>query len=1260
MNQYIQHVSSDKYQSFNSDWKFLRSEDYTYHDLLKENRPWKAVNLPHDWSIHLDFNQRSLGRSEAGLLDGGFGYYKKEFIVDESIANHQILIRFGGIYMDSDVWINGHFLGNYPFGYNEITYDLTDHLQYGKNLIVVKVSHRQPSSRWYSGSGIYRQVDLIVKNKLNIAENGLVIKTPDFDLAKNKEIESKLFIELKNHFDQPRAVKIYYTVYDQAGKIQFSATTKDQIAIGSSSSKTVTCSFSLTQPLLWSVDSPNLYYLHVQILLDNEPIDQQIIHFAYRRLDWDSQKGFYLNEQYMKLHGVCLHHDNGALGAIEDYASEKRKLLMLKEMGVNAVRTAHNPQSRNFINLCDELGLLVVEEIFDTWSGKAKKEFDYNRFFSRQASHPQAKGETWAEFDLKQMIRRDINAPSVIMWSLGNEIWETKEEYGYEIAKNLVRWAKEIDDTRYLTLGENAFNGQFKEGIETKIADLFDVVGLNYGEKNIQEIINKKPDWKFFGAETSSAVKSRGVYYDPANKDNIATGSADKVNRCYQMSDYGNDRVGWGETAIRSWIYDRDNRAYAGQFIWTGFDYIGEPTPWHNEENLGAPSTSSYFGIIDSAGLKKNDFYFYQSQWLDKTTNPMVKILPHWNFEDKKLLKSLGTDLKRDDNLIPVRVYSNLSQVDLHLNGKSLGKKSFNKKQNKDGFDYLEGASEDELYLEWLVPFEAGRLEAFASDDKLRATDSVQTARKKYAIRLKQEKGFERGISNFVIFEVIDQAGQVVPTANDLISFEIKGGEIIGVDNGNAASQEAYQKSKDGWQRRAFSGQGLVIIRPEENEVILYARNKDLVTACLSAPVYEAETSLLEKMKNRLTTNKLKQLKTKELINVKEMNLSRYDNLDLLLPEKILATDKDGYESFIDVEWESMVEDQALIKGKAGQLEAMIRIQAIDFVTAKNFSLATVKGMGPILPQTSWIYANSGEKKEVRIQKWHQIDAFNYLADLEGTKLQSRLKVRETIMTEDSYNYALAWNGSEIPAAFASYTSELVEGAHIMNLNNGVVSYGKDYRDLWSNYAEKTRRQDFAGILFGRGGVLEKHGITRVRLAFFEDDLHQLPKNFVLEYYTKDEVRLAKNYANLEDTSLLYDDENWKEIDAKARLVDDRFYEFSFKAIESFAIRIKMTDLEHAVGITEIECYGQFAKAKSTTELEIFIDGKRLKAFDDGQKKACLLVNQLPEIKVKTKNHASYSIIPAQKLGDICKIMVWDEANRKESIYEIKMGGPCD
>ena len=501
-------------------------------------------------------------------------------------------------------------------------------------------------------------------------------------------------------------------------------------------------------------------------------------------------------------------------GSVENRSAAERRLRQMKEMGVNAIRITHNPASSILLDVAAKMWLLIQEEAFDTWYG-GKKEYDYGRFFEEEATHPEAKaGNFWSDYDLRTMIERGKNNPAIFMWSLGNEVSEANGDvHSLKTIKRLLERVKEVDDSHFVTMGMDQFRFGDGSGGHEKIADLLDVVGLNYSEDNIDGIRKRHPKWRLYGSETSSATRTRDSYFHPAKE---WVGDNRRV-RNFEQSDYGNDRVPWGKTATASWIADRNRLDYAGQFIWTGVDYIGEPTPWHNQNDT--PVKSSYFGIVDTAGIPKNDYYLYQSQWVDLDQHPMVHILPHWNWEIHKSYQQV-VDKYGD---IPVRVYSNAGSVELFLNGKSQGRKTFQEKWTSDGRKYQEGEGSGQFYLEWHLPYQPGELRAVAYNHQCQivAEDRVVTAGKPAKIGLHAEKtqlGPEGQDLLYLYFDVLDKDGNWVPSVSNQLHFKIEGpARIVGVDNGRQASRERYKAQKNGrFKRKAFHGRGVLLVQSLE------------------------------------------------------------------------------------------------------------------------------------------------------------------------------------------------------------------------------------------------------------------------------------------------------------------------------------------------------------------------------------------------------------------------------------------------------------
>ena len=818
-NDEVKQLIEDRKVEFNQNWHFKLNANAK--DAVKPDADvssWKKLDLPHDWSIYNDFDHDSPAQNEGGQLNGGDAWYRKTFKLDEEDLNKNVRITFDGVYMDSQVFVNGQLVGHYPNGYNQFSYDITDYLNKDgrENVVAVHAINKQPSSRWYSGSGIYRDVTLQVTDKVHTEKNGTTILTPDLEKQQNGKVDTHVTSKIVNTDDKDHEILAEYQIIERNGQAVTDLVRTASQVLKAHQSTSLNAILQVDKPKLWTVhsDQPALYELVTRVYRDGQLVDAKKDLFGYRYYNWTPNEGFSLNGERIKFHGVSLHHDHGALGAEENYKAEYRRLKQMKDMGVNSIRTTHNPASEQTLQIAAELGLLVQEEAFDTWYG-GKKQYDYGRFFDKDATHPDAKkGEKWSDFDLRTMVERGKNNPAIVMWSIGNEIGEADgKPRSLATVKRLVQVIKAVDKTRYVTMGADKFRFGDGSGDHEKIANELDAVGFNYSEDNYKKLRAKHPNWLIYGSETSSATRTRGSYFRPERE----LVHSNQAYRHYEQSDYGNDRVGWGKTATASWTFDRDNAGYAGQFIWTGTDYIGEPTPWHNQNHT--PVKSSYFGIVDTAGIPKHDYFLYQSQWVSAEKKPMVHLLPHWNWENP----TLKANVADADGNIPVRAYSNAASVELYLNGETLGKKTFTKKQTSDGRTYQEGANANELYLEWKVAFETGTLEAVARDEagNIVARDKITTAGEPAGVRLvKEENAIEADGKdlNYIYYEIVDSKGNVVPTANNLVRFQLHGqGQIVGVDNGEQASRERYKEQADGsWIRKAFNGKGVVIVKSTE------------------------------------------------------------------------------------------------------------------------------------------------------------------------------------------------------------------------------------------------------------------------------------------------------------------------------------------------------------------------------------------------------------------------------------------------------------
>lgn len=971
---------------------------------------WQAIQVPHDWSIYNDFDHYSPAQNEGGQLNGGQAWYRTQFYLEEDASLVSVRLLFDGVYMNAQVYVNGQVLGYYPNGYTPFSYDITPYLRNDgtANQLAVFVENQQPSSRWYSGSGIYREVKLLITDSVHLDLYGITIKGPKLKEQRQSWVETQLESKVSN--DGPQSVSVYLEQsiwYNGQQLSDWQAT--DSVVIKSGDKYAFQQAISIFQPLLWDIDSPHLYQLKTRLYKNGVLVDEEEETFGYRYMDWHADKGFFLNGHWLKIHGVCLHHDYGALGAVENRLAAERRLRQMKEMGVNAIRITHNPASSILLKLAARMGLLIQEEAFDTWYG-GKKEYDYGRFFEEEATHPEAKtGDFWSDYDLRTMIERGKNNPAIFMWSLGNEVSEANgDAHSLKTIKRLLERVKEVDDSRFVTMGMDQFRFGDGSGGHEKIADLLDVVGLNYSEDNIDGIRKRHPKWRLYGSETSSATRTRDSYFRP---DKEWVGDNRRV-RNFEQSDYGNDRVPWGKTATASWIVDRNRLDYAGQFIWTGVDYIGEPTPWHNQNDT--PVKSSYFGIVDTAGIPKNDYYFYQSQWLELDQHPMVHILPHWNWEIHQSYQQV-VDKYGD---IPVRVYSNARSVELFLNGKSQGRKTFQEKWTSDGRKYQEGQGSDQLYLEWRLPYQPGELRAVAYDrqGQIVAEDRVVTAGKPVQIGLHAEKTQLEPDGQdllYLYFDVLGKDGNWVPTASKQLHFEIQGpARIVGVDNGRQASRERYQAQKNGrFKRKSFHGRGVVLIQSldQSGQVRVKASARRLEPASFDLLV--GETLASQPVKNKCLF---------EIRVDKRAGLQEGDSPAIGLYPQIVdnPVNKVGNSEVI---WETSGSAHAIIKQgvlhclSAGNLAIRAIYQGKTYQThlqvAENTSLGqavsvrllrlyTDKGTYPQFPSSVLVDYESGGAKRVKVV-WEEIPKedlesfheFTISGHLEGLALKASAQI---------------------------------------------------------------------------------------------------------------------------------------------------------------------------------------------------------------------------------------------------------------------------
>ncbi|HEX8850490.1 MAG TPA: glycoside hydrolase family 2 TIM barrel-domain containing protein [Gemmatimonadaceae bacterium] len=755
-------------RDFDAGWKFQLGDVSGGQDSSRDDSRWRALDLPHDWSIEGDFSETNPAGAGGGALPGGVGWYRKHFTVPASDSARLTFVEFDGVYRDSEVWINGHYLGKRPYGYSSFRYELTPYLRYGAqtNVIAVRVDDsKQPNSRWYSGSGIYRNVRLVSTGRVHVDQWGTYVTTPEVS-ARSARVSVRT--TLRNATPGDRPVVLRTIIEDASGRTVASAAVsrvlpRDTIA-------EVAQELVVRQPALWSLERPAMYRVVSRVECGGRLCDEYATPLGIRRFEFRADSGFFLNGRHVKIRGVCLHHDLGALGAAVNVRALERQLRLMQAMGANAIRTSHNPPAPELLDLADRMGFVVMDEAFDMWR-KQKTEFDYHLDFPE-----------WHERDIADMVRRDRNHPSVFIWSIGNEVmeqWTDGDSTAAPIARELAGIVRRLDPTRPITSASN--NGSSANPVFTSGA--LDLLGHNYHHEKWADFPTQFPGQKVIITEAMSAYNSRGFYEQPS--DSVAvyftpydTTHGQKPNANHRISSYDNRRASWGSLHEESLRIFEAHPFLSGMFVWQGIDYLGEPTPYQ------WPARSSYFGLVDLAGFEKDPYFLYQSVW---SARPMLHVFPHWNW--------------KQGDTIDVWAYTNAGdEVELFLNGTSLGTK------RKEG---------DVSHVWWRVPYAPGTLRAVArKGGRAVMTREVKTTGPAARVQLTPDRSAIRADGrdlSFVTVTVVDAHGVPVPDAEPLVHLKLTGGATIaGVDNGDQVSHERFQRDSV----RLFAGKALVIVRP--------------------------------------------------------------------------------------------------------------------------------------------------------------------------------------------------------------------------------------------------------------------------------------------------------------------------------------------------------------------------------------------------------------------------------------------------------------
>ena len=1262
----------DRTSDFDANWKFMLSDSVQAQDPTFDDSAWQQVDLPHDYSITQKYSQSN--EAESAYLPGGTGWYRKSFTIDRDLAGKRIAINFDGVYMNATVWFNGVKLGTHPYGYSPFSFDLTGNAKFGEeNTIVVKVENRLPSSRWYSGSGIYRDVTLTVTDGVHVGNNGVAIKTPSLATQNGGNVTMNLTTKVANDTKDAANITLKQTVFPKGGKTDAAigtvTTASKSIAAGASAD--VTSTITAASPKLWSIKDPNLYTVRTEVLNGGKVLDTYDTEYGFRWTGFDTTSGFSLNGEKVKLKGVSMHHDQGSLGAVANRRAIERQVEILQKMGVNSIRTTHNPAAKALIDVCNEKGVLVVEEVFDMWNrSKNGNTEDYGKWFGQTIAGDNAvlggdKDETWAKFDLTSTINRDRNAPSVIMWSLGNEMMEgiSGSVSGFPATSaKLVAWTKAADSTRPMTYGDNKIKANWNESntMGDNLTANGGVVGTNYSDgANYDKIRTTHPSWAIYGSETASAINSRGIY-------NRTTGGAQSSDK--QLTSYDNSAVGWGAVASSAW-YDVVQRDFvAGTYVWTGFDYLGEPTPW-NGTGSGAvgswPSPkNSYFGIVDTAGFPKDTYYFYQSQWNDDVHT--LHILPAWN--ENVVAKGSG-------NNVPVVVYTDAAKVKLYFTPKGstekrlIGEKSFTKKTTAAGYTYqvYEGSDKDStahknMYLTWNVPWAEGTISAEAYDENNRlipegsteGNASVTTTGK--AAKLKADADRKTITADgkdlsYIEVDVTDANGHIVPDAANRVTFDVKGaGKLVGVDNGSSPDHDSYQADN----RKAFSGKVLAIVQStkEAGEITVTAKADGLQSSTVKIATTAVPGTSTEKTVRSFYYSRNYYVKTGN---------------KPILPSDVEVRYSDGTSDRQNVTWDAVSDDQIAKAGSfsvagtvAGQ-KISVRVTMIDEIGALlNYSATTPVGTPAVLPGSRPAVLPDGTVTSANFAvDWTKPadTVYNTAGTVKvpgtATVFGKEFKVTATIRVQRSQvtiGSSVSGNAlrltQNIPADKQSDTLDAIkDGSTTVDANTG----GGANPSAWTNWAYSKAGHNTAEITFE---YATEQQLGQIVMYFFRDS---------------NAVRFPD--AGKTKIQISADGKNWTDLAATETIAaqesSDRVkpYTYDFAPVGATFVKVTVTNADTTTpsgvvcaGLTEIElktATSKFVTNTSAALSSLTVNGTKV----SGSVLAAGSYNTpaiIADVKAEGEGNASVTVLPAH--DNVIRVITESEDHVTRKTFTINLG----
>lgn len=1264
---------TERENDFNKDWKFYFGTSDTAQNQNFDDSSWEDVDLPHDFSISQDFTIS--GEAESGFLPGGTGWYRKSFIAPKSIEGKNIVLNFDGVYSDAYVYVNGTYVGEHHYGYTNFAFDITEYLHCDgetENVIAVKAVNNIPTSRWYSGSGIYRDVTLLVTDPVHVDLNGTQITTP---LISEEYGTVNINAEIINTNDEDAVVTVVNTITKKGETEILALTEPESVTVTGNNTATVEVDVKVLEPQLWSIETPNLYEVHTIITADNEEIDRYDTTFGFRWFSFDNT-GFHLNGKNVKLNGVCMHHDQGALGSAAYDDAIYRQMSIMKDMGVNAVRVTHNPADEDLIEICNELGLLVIEEAFDGWvDAKNENSNDFSVYFEKTLGDGNSlyagnSDMTYAEYAVRSFVKRDRNAPSIIAWSLCNEVqegtyWTQVNRYA-DIAKELIGWIKSLDSTRPTTSGDNDRGGsEALVNVIKTITENGGIAGFNYAKSlNVLQTLatNYGGDTgAIIASETSSAINSRGIYK--------SQNSADDADGKYHLTSYDTSCVTWGMTAHDS-IYNtyQDDRV-AGEFVWTGFDYIGEPTPWNGTgagsvTGSGAIPNSSYFGIVETTGFEKDTYYLYRSQWNKEETT--LHLVTAWDSDNYIL----------SNNKTPVWVYSNAPKVKLYRNGKEVGTATRVEHTSSAGHTYYtyttessdssicttsSGNGSEGLYAVFDVTYEAGTLSAKAFDESgneitLEGNSGNHTVTtpgtvSKLEVSQSTETVLADGYSlTYIEVDVTDKDGNLDTIATNNIKFSLEGnGKIVGVDNGDQATTKKYQQSS-------------VLESTTSANIDAYA-GKALAIICSTEDAGDIKVKVtstgLEGKEIKITSTASKNDMAKEGM-VSYTMIKDYSIMEGTVPQLEnsatgqLAT---GREVTGTITWDSIEESfyntagDYVIKGKLSfdgveEITVSAKLHVIANVIAmQNISTATTESIVPTLPSSvKGVMADGTVTGEFQVQ-WEDISP----EDLEEVGSVLTVKGNANVIGEKTMPVTCAVRVAEEISAEStniapqcnSLEQDIASNKQSDNLEsiiNATQKPGDNTSERWTNWGNRTT-SDTATLTLTWATA---HSISDVNIYYYYDSCCEKPEEITFAYslngqeYTKIEVEAAQMGENYYLGAC---------------------YKYTFaEVINPIGLKITFTQQDgttgnYCVGVTELEVMTYAATFEYYTGAElskIIVDEKELEGFVVSTFK---YEANGSVVSAETEVNAGITILPVYE--NIVRILTISEDGKENHVYEI-------